>query len=126
MKKPIKILVGVTCAFLCLLIGIFVGRNLTRSYIPVQQAINSQGTQTDGETQNKDGRIDLNTATAEQLQLLPGVGEVTAQRIVDYRTEHNGFTSIEELMEIKGIGEKKFAEMKQYVKVEQAYENSGS
>lgn len=126
MKKPIKILVGITCAFLCLLVGIFVGRNFTRSYIPVQQAIHSQGTQTDGETQNKDGRIDLNTATMEQLQLLPGVGEVTAQRIVDYRTEHNGFTSVEELMEVKGIGEKKFAEMKQYVKVEQAYENSGS
>ena len=126
MKKPIKILVGITCAFLCLLVGIFVGRNLTRSYIPVDQAIGSQDVNTDGTTVNKDGRIDINTATMEQLQLLPGVGEVTAQRIIDYRTEHNGFTAIEELMEIKGIGEKTFEKMKQYVKVEQAYENSGS
>ncbi len=126
MKKPIKILVGITCVFLCLLVGIFVGRNLTRSYIPVDQAISSQDVNTDGTTVNKDGRIDINTATMEQLQLLPGVGEVTAQRIIDYRTEHNGFTAIEDLMEIKGIGEKTFEKMKQYVKVEQAYENSGS
>lgn len=126
MKKPIKILVGITCAFLCLLVGIFVGRNLTRSYIPIDQATSPQGSNTDGVTVNKDGRIDINTATMEQLQLLPGVGAVTAQRIIDYRTEHNGFTAIEELMEIKGIGEKTFEKMKQYVKVEQAYENSGS
>ena len=50
----------------------------------------------------------LNTATAEQLSAaLPGIGEVIAERIVAYRVEHGGFTSLDELLEVEGIGEKK-------------------
>ena len=49
--------------------------------------------------------IDINTATSEQLQTLTGIGEVIAQRIIDYREEHGPFTSIDELLNVKGIGE---------------------
>jgi competence protein ComEA len=48
--------------------------------------------------------VDLNSATVEQLDALPGVGPVTAQKIVDYRTEHGPFTSIDDLDAIPGIG----------------------
>jgi competence protein ComEA len=48
--------------------------------------------------------VDLNTATAEQLDALPGVGPVTAQKIVDYRTQHGPFTSVDDLDAIPGIG----------------------
>ena len=48
--------------------------------------------------------IDLNSATVEQLDTLPGVGPVTAQKIVDYRTEHGPFTSVDDLDAIPGIG----------------------
>ena len=52
--------------------------------------------------------LPLNTATAEQLSAaLPGIGEVIAERIVAYRVEHGGFTSLDELLEVEGIGEKK-------------------
>ncbi len=61
--------------------------------------------------------ININTATVEKLQELPGVGPVTAQRIVDYR-EKSPFSSPEELMEIKGIGQKTFAKLKDMVRVE--------
>lgn len=52
------------------------------------------------------GKVDLNTASAEQLATLPKVGPKMAQRIVDYRTAHKGFRSIEELRNVKGIGPK--------------------
>ncbi|MEU5834255.1 ComEA family DNA-binding protein [Streptomyces diacarni] len=56
--------------------------------------------------------ISLSAATPEQLETLPGVGPVLAQHIVDYRTEHGGFTSIDQLKEVNGIGEKRFADIK--------------
>ncbi|WP_420877822.1 helix-hairpin-helix domain-containing protein [Streptomyces agglomeratus] len=57
------------------------------------------------------GPIGLNAATAEQLETLPGVGPVLAQHIIDYRTEHGGFRSVEELREVKGIGDRRFADL---------------
>ena len=126
MKKQQWILLGVTAVFLCLIIGIFVGRNLTGAYIPVNKVISTDTTDTNNTTQPQDGRIDLNTATLQQLQLIPGVGEVIAQRILDYRTEQGGFHAVEELLHVSGIGEKKFEQMKQYVKIANSTENSGS
>lgn len=63
------------------------------------------------------GRIDLNAANAEELQTLPGIGEVLAGRIIDYREEHGRFQFAEELMNVKGIGEKTFAKIAEYVEV---------
>jgi competence protein ComEA len=57
-------------------------------------------------------RVDINRATVEQLQALPGVGPVLAQRIVDYRKQHGAFKSVAELNNVKGIGEKKLADIK--------------
>ncbi|MBD2893698.1 hypothetical protein amrb99_26200 [Actinomadura sp. RB99] len=61
--------------------------------------------------------VDLNTATAEQLDQLPGVGPVLAQRIVDYRTQHGGFRSVDQLQDVDGIGARRFADLKPMVRV---------
>jgi competence protein ComEA len=56
--------------------------------------------------------VNINTAPAEQLERLPGVGPKTAARIVEYRKKTGGFKKIEELMNVRGIGEKAFLKMK--------------
>jgi len=57
--------------------------------------------------------LNLNTATLEQLDTLDGVGPATAQKILEYREQHGGFTSIEELDQIPGIGEKRLAALRE-------------
>ncbi|MDQ2839151.1 MAG: ComEA family DNA-binding protein, partial [Actinomycetota bacterium] len=61
------------------------------------------------------GPIDLNAATASQLDTLPGVGPVLAQRIVDWRTQHGRFDSVDQLQDVSGIGDAKFADLKSLV-----------
>jgi competence protein ComEA len=63
------------------------------------------------------GRVNLNSATASELEGLPGVGPVLAGRIVDWRTEHGRFASVDELAEVSGIGEKMFAQLQPKVTV---------
>lgn len=61
------------------------------------------------------GPVSLNSGTAEQLDTLPGVGPVLAQHIIDYRTRHGGFRSVDELREVNGIGDRRFADLQPLV-----------
>jgi competence protein ComEA len=61
------------------------------------------------------GPVHLNTATLEELDTLPGIGPVTAQKILDYRDEHGAFSSVDELDAVPGIGPARMAELKKLV-----------
>jgi competence protein ComEA len=61
--------------------------------------------------------VNLNTATAEQLDTLDGVGPATAQKILDYRQQHGGFRTVEDLAQVPGIGPKKLAALRSKVQV---------
>jgi competence protein ComEA len=64
------------------------------------------------------GVVNLNTADAAQLKLLPGVGEKAAQRILDYRTQHGPFGRPADLMQVKGFGAKTFEKLSPYLVIE--------
>jgi competence protein ComEA len=61
--------------------------------------------------------VNLNTATAEQLATIPGVGAKTAERIIEYRQKNGGFKKVEDLMNVSGVGEKSFLKMKPLITV---------
>ncbi len=61
--------------------------------------------------------IDLNVATAKQLEQLPGVGKEIAQRIVSYRKDIGAFKSVDELLRVKGIGKGKLAKVKEFITI---------
>jgi competence protein ComEA len=63
------------------------------------------------------GQVNLNTATLDQLQTLPGVGPVLAQRIVDYRDQHGGFATVADLQKVSGIGDARYNDLKNRVTV---------
>ncbi len=77
----------------------------------------AEETPAEAPTQDEDGRIDLNTATAADLETLPGVGPVLAARILDYRAAYGPFRAVEELLNVSGIGEKKLEAIRSLVTV---------
>ena len=74
-----------------------------------------QNRTTEHRTPNKPALLNINTATVEELQTLPNIGEATAQRIVDYRTQHGNFTSVDALQNVKGIGTKTLEKLRPFV-----------
>ncbi|MFQ6038243.1 MAG: helix-hairpin-helix domain-containing protein [Candidatus Aminicenantales bacterium] len=62
-------------------------------------------------------KVNINTASLAELQKLPRIGPVVAQRIIDYREKHGNFKRIEEIMKVKGIGEKTFLKIKDLITV---------
>lgn len=78
----------------------------------IEYVTNSSGTL---ESESKDVKVNINTATSEELQNLPGIGESIANRIIAYRKENGKFSKIEDLKNVSGIGDAKFNNIKSYI-----------
>lgn len=78
---------------------------------------NATGTSVPGVPKSTLNRININTATKDQLNSLPGIGDVLAQKIIDYRDSKGSFKSIEDLKNVNGIGESRFNEIKDKITV---------
>ena len=109
-RRQLRILIAMAALFCAVIIGY----NLFFVKEPAETIIL---TDDNGQTVSRPGKIDLNTATAEELQQLDHVGETLADRIIRYREENGGFASVEELQNVNGIGETVFQQIKNRIEV---------
>lgn len=95
----------------------------TQEEAPLELEEAEQQTQLSAPTE--EAPLNLNTATQAELELLPGIGPVLAQAILDYRDSFGGFSTKEQLMEVSGIGEKRYAAVEALITVEVEDEGTG-
>jgi len=119
MKKAAVIMIIITALFVFTVLGVFIGRRTADGQILVHTG-SSVRTETLDETETTpSGLININTADSELLQELPGVGPSMAEEIIAYREEHGDFKTKRELLNIKGIGEKTYDELKNMITVKE-------
>ena len=112
-NKLLTVLPVLTALFAGLTLGLFLGRNPAGGSVTVsvpaqaQSAAAAADTQPEPSAQEDALPVDINSANVTDLAQLPGIGEVLARRIVDYRTIHGRFTAVEQLTNVEGIGEGK-------------------
>lgn len=81
------------------------------------ESITGAGSRGGGVVTGGGGRVNINTADAQALDSLPGIGPSFARKIIDYRNQNGGFKDVQELLKVPGIGEKKLAELKERVTI---------
>ena len=108
------ILLGMTGLFLCLLLGLYFHDQSALPPAETEQAAMAEDIRPELE------RINLNTASAEELMELPGIGEELARRVVEYREANGPFRTVELLTEVSGIGQRKLAALEGLATVEES------
>lgn len=124
----------VAVAFIAFCLGLFIGKRhepdvvtittelaLPQTDAPASQPASEESGESEPPTESAaayiSGRLNINTATAQELATLPGIGEKLAQRIVAYRESNGPFSSVEELCSVSGIGEKRLDAIREYITV---------
>ena len=124
MKKSTVTIMIVACALLAaVLCGIFIGRNISGSDIQISALTTQPATRTPGDSQMASSaasgqsgeKVNINTADLNALTKLEGIGEVYAQRIIDYRNANGPFYKIEDIMKVEGIGAKRYEDIKNFI-----------
>lgn len=122
MKKAVISMIVAALIFSAGLIGFYIGRGQSTDPVivskhPGQVSTVPTGTAASTEQTEPAGPVNINTATVEELDSLPGIGPVLAQRIIDYREENGPFETISELTMVSGIGISTLEELMDYITV---------
>ena len=121
MKKASIVLLVILLVFFSTLTGYLIGHRITNKGIIIsyEKDPNKEFHVSNEESKgiSSDGKININTASVGQLLLLPDIGETLAKRIIDYRTQYGEFYSVEDLLLVKGIGEKKLEQLRDLITV---------
>ena len=115
MKKVIIIMCTITCLFSISIACLASNRKAKSIGNPL---INPAPQATNDLHINNDGKLNINTATAEELMVLNGIGEVLANRIVEYREEHGPFKELSDILDVKGIGPAKLENITEQIYIE--------
>lgn len=112
-KERFPILIIITASFV-ILTSVFI---TARYYSDSQHILNDVPDSTYSTVIHTDGRLDLNTASAQELSMLPGIGDKLSQRIIAYREENGPFKKVSDLEKVKGIGTKLLDSISDYLTV---------
>lgn len=89
----------------------------TSTYVSKENGNTDINTSTSKSTNTQSSKININTASQTELETLPGIGPSTATKIINYRKENGKFTNIEDIKKVSGIGDSKYAQIKDFIKV---------
>ena len=114
-----KVLLAVTALFVTFTLAFFIGRSSVHAQITTERAPEELVRELPEPESAPEAapRLELNRATQAELEALPGIGAVLAERIVAWRSANGPFVSVEQIMDVEGIGEKKFAEIRDSIYV---------
>ena len=114
LNRSEKILIGIffLLASIVILYNLFYIPSLPKADVIKKEIVLQDD---DNEKNKKTGAIDINAATIDELTKIPGIGESTAKKIIDYRETNGGFITKSEIMNVSGIGQKKYESIKDYI-----------
>ena len=115
MKNPFRSYLFIILLLIAFTVGIFVGRSASYGNVSISVERESFGNVNDSTSAGI--RLNINTASVDELQQIPGLGPALAQRIVDYRNEHGQFVTTDDLLNVSGIGDAKLSAIIPYITV---------